>query len=174
MGLLYFLRDVLVALTDSLLGRTRRRWEHWVDIRAPSLVVWEMLRSRDIVFDGLVPLHVRGEQVPGRPDCEVVHIVAGATEVVMLTRIVEERPGHAILYEILPDGTEPALIEGTDDYIGFVLNETAKGTRLDLVRETTPVRWLSRLTVPLGLRSGARRYRRKAEEIAVSLARLQV
>ena len=81
----------------------------------------------------------------------------------MLTRIVDERPGQAILYQLLPEETDPALIEGDDDYIGFVLIDTPEGTRLDLIRETSPKHWLSRLTVPMGLRSGARRYKRKAE-----------
>jgi hypothetical protein len=92
-----------------------------------------------------------------------VQIQAGSTRLQMLTRIVDERPGAAILYEVLPEGTDPVLIEGDNDYIGFVLIETAKGTRLDLTRETSPRHWISRLTVPMGLRSGARRYKRKAE-----------
>jgi hypothetical protein len=83
----------------------------------------------------------------------------------MLTRIVDERPGTAILYQLLPEGTDAALIEGDDDYIGFVLTDTEKGTRLDLTRETSPRHWISRLTIPMGLRSGARRYKRKAESL---------
>jgi hypothetical protein len=163
MGLLLLLRDLLVAVLDLARGGGRRRYEHVVSIAAPREVVWAMLKARDIVFDGLVPLRILGEPVPGRPDCERVRILAGTTELVMLTRIVDERPGLAILYEVLPEGTEPALVEGEDDYIGFVLTETRRGTRLDMTRETTPKRWISRLTIPIGLRSGAGRYRRKAE-----------
>jgi hypothetical protein len=170
MGVILLLRDIVVALVDTAAGRLRRRYEHSVRIRAPRSVVWEMLKARDIVFDGLMPLRITGEPVPGRPDCELVHILAGATEMVMLTRIADERPGEAILYEILPEGTEPALIEGVDDYIGFVLVDVKGGTRLDLVRETSPLKWISRLTVPVGLRSGARRYKRKAEEIAAAVS----
>jgi hypothetical protein len=77
--------------------------------------------------------------------------------------IADERQGQAILYRLLPEGTDPALIEGDDDYVGFVLVDIPGGTRLDLTRETTPRHFLSRLTVPIGLRSGARRYKRKAE-----------
>ncbi|MEZ5853798.1 MAG: hypothetical protein R3D67_03270 [Hyphomicrobiaceae bacterium] len=166
MGLIFMLRDLLIAIGDTIFGRTRRRYEHAVLIQAPRELVWRMLRARDIVFDGLMPLHVHAESLPGRPNLEAVHISAGDTQLTMLTRIADERPGLAILYEILPDGTEPALIEGIDDYIGFVLADVDEGTRLDLMRETTPARWISRITVPLGLRSGARRYKRKAEAMA--------
>ncbi len=166
MGLLLMLRDLVIAIGDTIFGRKRRRYEHAVLIRAPRELIWRMLRAREIVFEGLIPLHVRAETVPGRPDLEAIQIAAGETEVAMLTRIADERAGIAILYEIVPEGTEPALIEGHDDYIGFVLADVAGGTRLDMTRETTPSRWISRLTVPLGLRSGGRRYKRKAEAMA--------
>ncbi len=163
MGLPLIGRDILVALADVLAGRHRRRYEHWIDIRAPSEIVWQMLKSRELVFEGTLPLRIVGAPVPGRPGLERVQIQAGKTKLEMLTRIVDERPGAAILYQLLPEGTDPVLIEGDDDYIGFVLTETDKGTRLDLTRETSPRHWISRLTIPMGLRSGARRYKRKAE-----------
>ena len=163
MGLLQLGGDLLVAVADVARGRNRRRFEHWIEIHAPRDVVWQMLKSRDILFEGRLPLRVVGEEVPGRPGVERVHILAGKMRLQMLTRIVDERAGEAILYQLLPEGTDPALIEGDDDYIGFVLVETKTGTRLDLTRETSPRHWLSRLTVPMGLRSGARRYKRKAE-----------
>jgi len=166
MGLILLLRDVVLALADLMSGRGRRRFEHAIDIAAPPALVWEMLKARSIVFEGFVPLRVSSEPIPGRPGYESVHILAGSTELHMLIRIVDERPGQAILYQVLPESTDPALIEGDDDYVGFVLAETRHGTRLDLTREVTPVRWISRITIPVGLRSGAGRYKRKAEAMA--------
>lgn len=163
MGLLRLGRDILLAVTDTFVGRKRRRYEHWVDIRAPREIVWKMLKSRDLVFEGALPIRIMGEPVPGQPALERVQIVAGSARLTMLTRIIDERPGVAILYQLLPEGTDPALIEGDDDYVGFVLTDLDHGTRLNLTRETSPRSWLSRLTVPMGLRSGGRRYKRKAE-----------
>lgn len=163
MSLLEFGGDLIRALADAATGRMRRRYEHWVDIRAPREIVWQMLKSRDLVFEGRLPIRIVGHVVPGRADLERVEIHAGNVRLAMLTRIIDERPGAAILYELLPEGTDPALIEGDDDYVGFVLSDLDNGTRLDLVRETSPRNWLSRLTVPMGLRSGGRRYKRKAE-----------
>lgn len=165
MGLLHLGGDILVAVADAARGRKRKRFEHSVDIRAPREIVWQMLKSRDIIFGGRMPIRVFGEEVSGRPGIERVQIQAGNARLQMFTRIIDERPGEAILYQVLPEGTDAVLIEGEDDYIGFVLIETAKGTRLDLTRETSPLYWISRLTVPMGLRSGARRYKRKAESM---------
>ncbi len=170
MGLILLLRDIALALLDALCGQPRRRYEHAVFIRAPARVVWDMLKSRDIQFQGRFPLRVVAEPVAGRPGVERVHILAGKISLTMMTRIVEERADRAILYLILPEGTDPALIEGYDDYVGFVLVEQPTGTRLDLVRETSPRNWMARLTIPIGLRSGGGRYKRKAEEMALDIA----
>jgi hypothetical protein len=170
MGLLLLLRDLVVALIDVCRGTLRRRYDSAIDIRAPRRVVWELLKARDVDFDGYVPLRVVAQPLPGRPGLDRVSIIAGATRLVMTTRIVEERPGEAILYELLSEGTDPALVEGDDDYIAFLLSDVGSKTRLELVRETTPRHLLSRLTVPLGLRSGARRYKRKAEAMAAAEA----
>lgn len=166
MGLFYILRDLVTAMLDSLAGRSRRRYEHAITVRASREIVWTMLRARDIGFDGYMPLRICTEPLPGRPDLERVIIRTGKSELVMVARIVDERPGHAILYQILPDGTDALLIEGQDDYIAFVLVEIDGGTRLSLIRETSPKRWISRISVPLGLRSGGERYKRKAEAIS--------
>jgi hypothetical protein len=163
MGLLQIGGDIALALVDTLSGRKRRRYEHWVDIRAPREIVWDMLKARDLVFEGPLPIRVVGSPVPGRPGFERVEIEAGRAHLTMLTRIVDERPGSAILYQLLPEGTDPALIEGEDDYVGFVLTDLPHGTRLNLTRETSPRSCLSRISIPLGLRSGGRRYKRKAE-----------
>lgn len=163
MGLLLFLKDLITALADVALGRTRRRFVHWIDVAAPRTTVWQLLKSADTTFDGRIPIRVVGTPVAGRPGVERVHILAGSTRLEMMTLVVDERAGEAILYELLPEGTDPALIEGTDDFIGFLLADAAGGTRLELIRETSPVSALARLSIPLGLRSGARRYKRKAE-----------
>ena len=172
MGLVLLCRDLVVALFDMTIGRRRRRYEHSVDIRAPRDIVWQMLKARDITFEGAFRLRVVAEPVPGDAALERVHVIAGNTRLKMLARIVDERPGEAILYQLLPEGTDAALIEGDDDYIGFVLVEVPTGTRLDLVRETSPRHWISRLTLPLGLRSGARRYKHKAEAMLRDSERL--
>ena len=169
-GLLAFfhvLRDILRGISGLSSGQ-RRRYEHAVAISAPCDVVWRMLRSRDITFDGLVPMHVVAEAVPGRPDLEKGRIIAGQREMVLMMRTVEERPGKALLMEILAEGSDPAVVMGRDDFISYIVEATPGGTQLNLTRELVPTRWSAVLSVPLGLISGGRRYKRKAEAMAVA------
>ena len=161
-----FLRDVLLALMDFVLRRKRRRYEHAVAINAPVATVWQMLRSRDITFEGLIPMRVTTTPSLERPTFERGRIIIGNREMRLSSRIIEERPDRALLMEILAEGTDPAIITGKDDFLGFVLESTPDGTIMSLTREVSP-NWLtSFVTVPLGLRSGARRYKKTAEAMA--------
>ena len=161
-----FLRDVLLALMDFVTRRKRRRYEHAVAINAPVATVWQMLRSRDITFEGLIPMRVTTTPSLERPTFERGRIIIGNREMRLSSRIIEERPDRALLMEILAEGTDPAIITGKDDFLGFVLESTPDGTIMSLTREVSP-NWLtSFVTVPLGLRSGARRYKKTAEAMA--------
>ncbi len=165
--LFWLLRDGVVALSDAAFNRSRRRYEHWVRVQAPREIVWEMIRSPDITFEGLIPIRLVGAPVPGRPNLERVRIRIGRQELILNMRVVEERPGFALLFEVLPDGTDPALIDGRDDYLAYVLTEIdAKTTQLGVTREMTVTSRLGRMTVPYGLRAGSQRYKRKAEQMA--------
>ena len=144
------------------------RFEHAVLIEAPRATVWQMLRSRDITFDGLVPMRVISEVVAGRPDLEKGRIILGDREIALMIRIVEERPDKALLLEIVTAGSDPAVVMGADDFMGFVLDDTPGGTLLSLTRELVPGRISAILQVPVGLRSGAGRYRKTAEAMAAA------
>ena len=170
MGWLGFLGDVAVALGDAVTQRRRRRYEHGVDIGAPPEIVWGMLKSRDMTFDGMLPMRVVSTVVPGQPALERLRIESGNSALQMTVRVVDERPGRAILYEVLAQGTDPMLLDGDDDYLGIVLDDFGGGTRLTLTRELTITSRLGRLTVPFALRSGADRYKRQAELLAASRA----
>ena len=159
------LRDMARAFAGWRQGR-RVRFEHAVLIKAPRATVWQMLRSRDITFDGLVPMRVTTMAVPGRPDLEKGRIILGEREIILMTRTIEERPEKALLLEIVAEGSDPAVVMGGDDFIGFVLDEAPDGTLLSLTRELVPGRIGAILQVPVGLRSGAGRYRKKAEAMA--------
>jgi uncharacterized protein YndB with AHSA1/START domain len=159
------LRDILLAVFDAATGRRRRRYQHWVRIAAPRETVWRMLRSHDITFTGLIPVRILSEPAIGRPGVERVRLMVGDRMFVMMTRIAAERAPEGILYEVLREGTDPALMDGTDDFVGFTLTEVDGGTDLGLTREMTVTSRFGRITVPFGLRSGSQRYKRKAEEL---------
>ena len=166
MGILLLVRDIAVATYDWLMGERRRRYEHAVDIRAPRETVWALLKARDVTFPGMLPLRLVTDRVAGRPELHRLQIHSGDAVITMLTRLVDERPGQGMLFQVLPDGTDPVLVDGQDDYIGYVVADVNGGTRLTVTRELTVTSRLGRVTVPLGLRAGASRAKRRAEEIA--------
>lgn len=166
MALLLLLRDISVALYDWAMGERRRRYEHAIDIAAPRDTVWALLRARDVSFGGVFPVRILTEPLAGRPDLLRLRIFAGESTIAMMTRLVDERPGQAILFEVLADGTDAVLVDGEEDFIGYVVMERGSGTRLTITRELTVTSRFGRITVPLGIRAGALRAKRKAEEIA--------
>lgn len=169
MELALLLRDIALALWDSLRGRPRRRYEHAVAIRAPRRLVWDLMMSRDLTLDGnLMQVHAVIEPVPGRPGVDRTRIRIGTHELAMFSRTIEQREGIAELHEILVDGTHPSLVEGPEDYMGFALLDHADATILTLYRDAAPRSFLRRILLPLGLRGGARRYKRKAEHRAAN------
>lgn len=166
MGALLLLRDVARASVDAIRGQRRCRYEHSVDIAASRETVWALLKAADVTFDGVFPVRIVTDAVPGRPGVLRMQILARDTRLVMLARVMDEREGHAILFQILADDIDPVLLDGEDDYLGYVLDDVAGGSRLTITRELTVTDNLRRLTVPVAIRSGAARLKRKAEQMA--------
>jgi Zn-dependent protease len=171
-GLIEALRligDLLLALVTAIVLRPRRqRHEHGVFIRAPLATVWRVLRSRDLTYPGRSYMRVITEPVPGRPDLERSRCLLPNRDYDIITRIIDERVEQALLSEIMPEGTNPGVIIGDDDFLGMVVKADAGGTWLYLSREFTPTRWYSPAVAKFGLRTGAQRYKAVAELAATA------
>ena len=165
MGLLLVLRDVAIAAFDAMRGQRSCRYEHRIDIAASRETVWALLMAADVTFNGVYPLRIVTDAVPGRRGVLRMQILAADTRIVMLERVVEERDRRAVLYIILTAETDPMLVDGEDDYFAFVLEDIAGGTHFMISRKVTVKNHLRRLTVPAAVRSGAARLKRKAEEM---------
>ena len=160
------LRDIALAIVAALTGNRHLRFEHAIFIAAPRSIVWKMLRAKDIIFEGFVPMRAVSEPVPGRPDLEKGLLRMGQREMIMTTRVAKEQPEEVVIIEVLEDGTDPSVIMGRNDYIGFFLADAANGTKLGFSRELDATKWHAAVSVPLGLRAGARRYKATAERMA--------
>jgi Zn-dependent protease len=166
--------SALKALVWTALGtvmqRPRQTFEQSAFVQAPVATVWQMVRSRDITFPGRDHMRVVTEDVAGRPDLERVRCIMKYRQYDVMTRIVEERPEQALLYEILPQGTYPAVIIGRDDYLSTVLtaDKTRNGTWVLISRTFTPTRWYSEAAAKHGLRTGLQRYKLVAELAAAA------
>ena len=162
------LRDVAVALSQIFSAKGQRRYEHAILIDAPRPLVWRMLNSKDITYEGFVPMHVVAEPVQGHPDREMARVRFGQREMTLVTRIARQFPEEVLILEVLAEGTDPAIIMGRDDYIGFFLADAGAGTKLGFSRELTPAKLFAPLSVPFSLRAGARRYKATAERMAAA------
>jgi Zn-dependent protease len=160
--------DITAALANFISGKRQRRFAHVIVVNAPRAVVWHMLRCKDITYEGLVPMHVMTEPMPGQPDHEVARVRFGQREMTMVTRIAKIVPEEVMILEVLAEGSDPAIVMGRDDYIGFFLADAGTGTKLGFSRELEPERWHAQVSVPLSLRSGARRYKATAERMAAA------
>ncbi len=160
------LRDLLVAIFDFATGRRRRRYETSIFIEAPRDRVWAVVRSKDLMMGRYVPMRLVTETIPGRRDLERARLIVGDRNIAMMLRVIDERPEEALLLELLAEGSDPTFILGDDDRIGYALFERDGGTVLYLSRELTRNKPKAALAAPIGLRSGARRYRNCVLELA--------
>src|SRR5262245_24576639 len=154
-------RDFAIALIDATIGFKRKRYEYSTIIRSGSDKVWQAITAETCTFGSLVPIQVTNEPVSNR---ENVFRMKTNYDQVMVWRQTLRREGQALHCEILADGTDPELICGADDRVGYELAEATEGTRLTLFREVTPRSVMAALFAPFGLRSAARTYKKQIEK----------
>jgi Zn-dependent protease len=164
--IMQIVRDLILGVFDFVTGNRRRRYETSIFVRAPREIVWAIVRSKDLMLGGVVPMRIITETVPGSPGHEKSRVIIGQREMIMFTRCIDERPGEALLLELIAEGTDPAVVLGAGDRIGYALFDGDGGTSLYLSRELTRTKWQAVITAPMGLRSGARRFKAKAEQVA--------
>jgi Zn-dependent protease len=157
---------MVAGLVDTALGKSRKRYETRVFIKAPRDTVWSTMTAKSIRFEGLVPVEVSVEPRSGEPPFLSGTIKVGERE--RLIAFVEEldEPASAGVMRILPEHTDPAIIAGDDHLIAYSLSPAAEGTTVLLAHELTHTRFRNRVLVPLGARQNARRIKSHCEKLA--------
>jgi Zn-dependent protease len=162
-------RDLAIALIDATIGFKRKRYEYTTIIRSGSDKVWQAITAKTITFGSVIPVRMTCEPVPNTENVFRTKIDNFWTKIDNVDQVITwrqtlRREGQALHCEILADGTNPELLCGADDRIGYELAETTEGTRLTLFREVTPRSVMDALLAPSGLRSGARTYKKQIEK----------
>ncbi len=166
LDVILFLTWLLRGLFDSLIGRSRRRYEHSTFIRAPKPLVWEVASANKIRFEGSVPIEVDCAPVPGDETLIEGTITVGNQSVQLALRELSEVPGEAKVVQILAAGTDPALLYGDDYFVGYTLNEAPGGTIYTATQELTHTSFWGRALVPVGLAQTVRRIKEHCERKA--------
>jgi Zn-dependent protease len=160
-------RDLAVALIDATIGFKRKRYEYTTIIRSGSDKVWQAITAKTITFGSVIPVRMTCEPVPNTENVfrtKIENVKIDNVDQVMTWRQTLRREGQALHCEILADDTNPELLCGADDRLGYELAETTEGTRLTLFREVTPRSVMDALLAPSGLRSGARTFKKQIEK----------
>jgi len=162
-------RDFAIALIDATIGFKRKRYEYTTTIRSGSDKVWQAITAETITFGRVIPVRMTCEPVPNAENVFRTKIDNFRTKIENVDQVITwrqtlRREGQALHCEILADSTNPELLCGADDRIGYELAETTEGTRLTLLREVTPRSVMDALLAPSGLRSGARMYKKQIEK----------
>ena len=149
-------------------GWIRRRHERAIHVGAPRDIVWRAIEGADIDAVHAIPgfPSMRVEMRPADPGHRAWALRAGPRVLTMRVRIVEERPGHALLFEIRPEGTSPEILVGSDDYLGYVLEDRPGGTSLYVSREVTAARLRHSLVIAARMWFGTQSVKRTAEKLA--------
>ncbi|MBN1488913.1 MAG: hypothetical protein JXA69_03260, partial [Phycisphaerae bacterium] len=167
------IQDLILALfymaagvVDSVLGKSRKRYETRVFVKAPRDTVWNTMTAKSIKFEGLVPVEVSVERRDGEPPFLGGTIKVGDTARPIAYVEELDEPGNAGVMKILPEHTDPAIIAGDDHLIAYSLAPAADGTTVYLAHELTLTNFRSRILVPLGARQNARRIKSHCEKLA--------
>lgn len=160
--------DLVIAFFKGQIGTSQRlKFEYSLSVHAPKHMVWHVLRAPEIVYPAApMTQQVRAtlHAVPNRPGHELCSISVGEADYKIMSRIIEEHFEQALQFELVADGTSEGVIVGVDDYFTCTLTTHGKSTKLHLVRELTPTKWYTAVTVPNGLRLGANRIKAAAEQ----------
>ena len=157
----YLARDLVAALSGLVAGYERRRDQHTVVVRATRDAVWQAIDAETTTVGTIIPTTMIKQRVPGLDDVFRTIIKTGYFEKTMTWRQALRREGEALHCDILSDGTDPALLDGTDDQVGYELSDVPGGTRLTVSREVTPRGLGDAIAAPFG---GARAQGRTSGE----------
>lgn len=140
---------------DAALGRRRCTYEVRARIAAPRDTVWRIASSRKMSFDEGLPIEVEVRPRDDDPNVFEGEIKVGDHVVPVAYCQLEERPGEALLIQMLPAGgnTEPF-----EPYTVALLVQDAQATTLlRVVHDVTHTRFGTRVSAPIAGLQSARR-----------------
>lgn len=157
-------RDAVVAAFDKLAGKTRKRYEKTVFVKAPREVVWKIAGSLSLITETLTVGDVT--VCPDKRDCrlQVITLRVDGEELKQTVRLVDEREREGYVIEILADQSDPRVVWGDKHYVGIALADAPGGTIMTQFAELTFTAPYARLLTPYTVRDMIRRTKRLAEE----------
>ena len=161
--LLFVLREFSRIPFDIMRGIRRRSYTFTSGVAASKSTTWAVASANQILLEGTPPIEIGTWPDPERPGVFKGTVAIGARQMAMTYRVVEERPGEALLMEVLKAESAPECCPG-DNYIaavGVTGDETA--SVLVLTHQITHTGFASRLLMPMATQQNVARLKYNAE-----------
>jgi Zn-dependent protease len=160
---LFFIRELLRIPLDLMFGIKRRSYALSMVVEAPKSVTWSVASAHQITLEGTPPIKINALPDPAQPGVYAGTVSYPGREFKIAYRVLEERPGEALLMEIVPDKSSPECCPG-DNYVCAVgVSGNDDVSTASLTQQITHNRFSSRLLVPLATSQNLRRIKYNAE-----------
>ena len=148
---------------DGLFGVKHRSYNFSTAVAAPKSVTWLVASAHQCTLEGTPPITIDAQPDPDRPGVYTGVVSFSGRHFALAYRIVEERPGEALLLEVLKNESAPECCPG-ENYVcavGITGDDTA--SHLEVTQNITHTRFGSRFLVPFAVPQNCRRLARNAE-----------
>ena len=114
-------------------------------------------------LEGTPPVTIDARPDPNRPGVYTGFVSFSGRQFALAYRIVEERPGEALLLEVLKNESAPECCPGENYVCAVGITGDEKASHLEVTQNITHTRFGSRLLVPFAVQQNCRRLARNAE-----------
>ena len=159
----FLLKEMVRAPFDILTGARRRRYTVETGVNAPKAVTWSVASAHSIRLEGTPPI-----EIATTPDRERTGVHSGTFKIAervfpIAYRVIDERPGEAMLLAILKDESAPECCPGDDYVCAFAVSGEGPASAITSTFEVTHTKLSSRFLMPLAAVQNSLRVKRNAE-----------
>lgn len=162
-NLWFLLIEFLRVPVDAASGLKRRRYTLAFEVEAPKPVTWSVASAHNIRLEGTPPIEIAVSPDPDRAGVHRGHFKIGDRELPVAYRVIEERPGEAMLIALLKEESAPECCPGDDYVCAFAVAGEGQRSSLTTTLEITHTRLGSRFLMPLAAVQNSLRLKRNAE-----------
>lgn len=159
----FLIRELVRAPFDILTGAKRRRYTIELGVNAPKSDTWFVASAHSIRLEGTPPI-----EIETTPDHERTGVHSGTFKIAerefpIAYRVIEERPGEAMLIEIIKEESAPECCPGDDYICAFAVAGEGLASTITSTFEVTHTKLSSRFLMPLAAVQNSLRVKRNAE-----------
>jgi Zn-dependent protease len=162
-NLWFLLRELVRAPFDMVTGARRRTYTIELGVKAPKEVTWSVASAHSIRLEGMPPIEITTQPDRARAGVHSGTFKIAEREFPIAYRVIEERPGEAMLIEILKEESAPECSPGDDYICAFAIAGEGPESTITSTFEVTHTKWSSRFLMPLAAVQNSLRVKRNAE-----------